>query len=177
MNELVLILSLIVAALAVFVGPIISYVIAKRQIASSLAASHKQIIAPMRQAWVNSLRDVLAELTSSALHYYCTGFEEREDSEYRHLTLLEHRIQLMLNPREDDHRELEQLIRKMISSLERGREGGDAFTESHTEVMGLSRRILKREWNVVKEKIETTGQTSRGDSGKATEGLTGTPHS
>ena len=156
MNELTPILSLIVAALAVFVGPIISYVVAKRQIASLLAASHKQIISPMRQAWINSLRDQLAELTSSALHYYRAGFEEREDSEYRHLTLLEHRIHLMLNPKEDDHTDLEKLIRKMVSSLERGKEGDEDFRTSHTDIMALSRRILKREWNVVKEKIGTT---------------------
>jgi len=156
MIEQIPVLSLIVAALAVFVGPIISYVVAKRQIDSSLAVSHKQTIAPMRQAWINSLRDLLAELTSSALHYYCAGFEEREDSEYQHLTLLEHRVQLMLNPKEPDHQELERLIRQMVSSLQRGKEGDEGFRTSHTEIMKLSRAVLKREWNVVKEKIETT---------------------
>lgn len=154
MKDLIPVLSLIVAALAVFVGPIISYIVAKRQIASSLAVSHKQIIAPMRQVWINNLRDLLAELTSRTLHYFCAGFEEREDSEYQQLTLLEHRIQLMLNPQEDDHRQLEQLIRKMISSLGRGKDGDDDFYASHTAVIQLSRKVLKREWNVVKQKIE-----------------------
>ena len=158
MNELIPVLSLIVAGLAVFAGPIISFIIAKRQIASSLATSHKQVIAPMRQAWINSLRDLLAELTSKTLYYYVAGFEERKDSECQHLTLLEHRTLLMLNPTEDDHMELERLIRKMISSLDKGREGSKDFRESHTEVMAVSRRILKREWNVVKETIETTQQ-------------------
>ncbi len=161
MNEVIPILSLVVAALAVFVGPIISYLVAKRQIASALVTSHKQIIAPMRQAWINNLRDVLAELTSRAQHYYCAGFEEREDSEYQHLSLLEHRIQLMLNPMEDDHNELERLIRKMITSLERGKEGDEDFCKSHTEIMAVSRRILKREWNVTKEKIDTDTTSTR----------------
>jgi hypothetical protein len=165
MKDLIPILSLIVAALAVFVGPIISYLVAKRQIASALATSHKQITAPMRQAWINSLRDLLAEITSSALHYYCAGFEERNDSEYRHLTLLEHRIQLMLNPKEDDHTDLEQLIRKMVSSLQRGKVGDEDFCTAHTKVMALSRQILKREWNVVKKKIKTTELTSDGAEG------------
>ena len=156
MSESIAVLSLIVAGVAVFVGPIISFIVAKRQIASSLATSHKQIIAPMRQAWINSLRDLLAEFTSKALHYHVAGFEERKDSEYQHLTLLEHRTQLMLNPAEDDHIELEHVIRKMISSLEKGKEGDEDFRKSHTEVMALSRRILKREWNVVKETIEKT---------------------
>jgi hypothetical protein len=55
------ILSLVVAALAVFVGPIISWRIAKRQVTANFATSNKQIIAPMRQAWINNLRDLLSK--------------------------------------------------------------------------------------------------------------------
>jgi len=61
----------------------------------------------------------------------------------------------MLNPKEDDHNELETQTRKMIASLEGGKESDKDFRKSHTETMAVSRRILKREWNVVKEKIET----------------------
>jgi hypothetical protein len=68
MKEIIPILSLITAILAVFVGPLISLRITKRQIASSLNAANKQIVAPMRQAWINSLRDMIAEISSSALH-------------------------------------------------------------------------------------------------------------
>ena len=114
-------LSLIVAALAVFVGPIISWSIAQRQIRassalasdqirSSLEASNKQIIAPMRQTWINNLRDLLAELTSSALHYYVAGFEDRTEEEYQRVSLLESKVRLMLNAKEDDHQRLETLI-------------------------------------------------------------------
>src|ERR1035437_5167435 len=60
---IVSVLSLVVAALAVFVGPIISLYIGRRQVASTLEVANKQITAPMRQAWINSLRDLLAELT------------------------------------------------------------------------------------------------------------------
>jgi uncharacterized Tic20 family protein len=64
MKEIIPILSLITAILAVFVGPLISWRITKRQIASSLKAANKQIVAPMRQAWINSLRDMIAEISS-----------------------------------------------------------------------------------------------------------------
>ena len=110
-------LSLIVAALAVVVGPMVSWAIAKRQIRSSLEVSNKQITAPMRQAWINKLRELLAELTSSALHYYVAGFEDRTDEEYQRVTLLEARIQLMLNPNEEDHQRLEVLMRRMVSEI------------------------------------------------------------
>ena len=157
-------LSLIVAALAVFVGPLISLSIAKRQIRASaqlaiaqiesaMEASTKQIVAPMRQAWINSLRDLLAELTSSALHYYVAGYEERTDEEYRHLALLESKIQLMLNSREEDHRNLENLIRRMGAAIQHQKGEPDQFPDLLTEVRALSRAILKREWDRVKEPL------------------------
>jgi hypothetical protein len=168
MERFIPIFSLLVAALAVFVGPAISLRIAKRQIRASselannqirsaLDASSKQIIAPMRQAWINSLRDLLAELTSSALHYYVAGFEERTDTEYQRLTLLQSKIQLMLNAKEDDHKRLEVLIGRMIAAIQYEKGQPDEFPEIHTDVIALSRTILKREWDVVKEPIPFTG--------------------
>ena len=67
------ILSLIVAALAVAVAPLVSWLTTKRQINTSFAlardqmhtsleTANKQITAPMRQAWINKLRELLAEL-------------------------------------------------------------------------------------------------------------------
>jgi len=152
-EQLIALLSLLVALLAVFIGPLVSWLISKRQITSSLEVANKQIIAPMRQAWINSLRDLLSEISSSALHYYVTGFEERTDDEYRKLTLLEHKIVLMMNAEENDHKELLAIIRKMISALEKGKEGDDTFVSTHTKLLGLSQKIIKREWNRVKDKI------------------------
>jgi hypothetical protein len=154
MDNAIPILSLVVAALAVFVGPFVSWFVVKRQLASSLEVANKQIIAPMRQAWINNLRDLLAELTSSALHYHVAGFEERTDEEYRRVTLLEHKVAMMLNLLEDDHKRLEELIRQMVSALERGREGEADFTNVHRAVMDLSRQIFKREWNRVRDRIQ-----------------------
>lgn len=161
------VLSLIVAAIAVFFGPVISWMIAKRQInisselakvqiGSSLLTANKQIIAPMRQAWINNLRDLVAELSSSSLHYYVSGYEDRTDQEYQRMTLLEAKIKMMLNPDEKDHQRLEELIRNLISSLERGTKNADNFPDCHTQVVSLSRVIFKREWNRVKEPITTS---------------------
>ena len=71
----------------------------------------------MRQAWINNLRELLSEITSSALHYHVAGFGERTDQEYQHLTHLEYKIRLMLNPRETDHQRLEKLIAPMTGLL------------------------------------------------------------
>ena len=149
------ILSLIVAALAVFVGPVISWRVARRQLATTLEVSNKQIIAPMRQAWINNLRDVLSEISSSALHYFVAVFEERTDQEYQHLTHLEYKVVLMLNPKEDDHQRLEKLIRQMIGMLgdEASAIRDKEFPNCHKAVIKLSREVLKREWDRIKDRI------------------------
>lgn len=106
----------------------------------------------MRQAWINNLRDLLSEIASSALHYHVAGFEDRTDQEYQHLTLLEYKIKLMLNPRENDHQQLESLIARMTGMLsQQGSSKLDAdFEACHEAVIALSREVLKREWDRIK---------------------------
>ena len=89
-------LSLIVAALAVFVGPMISWSIAKRQIRSSLAVSNKEIIAPCARLGSTSCGSYWRRWQAKSLHYYVAGFEDRTDDEYQRVVLLEQNIKLML---------------------------------------------------------------------------------
>lgn len=118
----------------------------------------------MRQAWINSLRDLMAELTSSALHYYVSGYEDRTDEEYKRVTLIQSKIQLMLNPNEDDHQRLEVLISRMIGAIQYEKGQPDQFPEIHRDVIALSRSVFKREWNVVKEPISFSDQMQDEDS-------------
>jgi len=155
MNDTIPILSLVVAILAVFIGPLIASHSAKQQVKSSLAIANNQVIAPMRQAWINDLRNLLAELLSSTLYYYVAGYENRTDAEYSNLTLLEYRIALMLNSAEDDHKKLEISIRKLISLLQKGHPANEPFPDVHTEIKTLSRSILKQEWNRVRAGVNT----------------------
>lgn len=150
MSETIPILSLITAILAVFVGPLVSSYINKRQIKASLAIANNQLVAPMRQVWINDLRALLAELISNSHYYFIAGFENRTEAEYSKLNLLEHRIALMLNPAETDHKKLETAIRELVSLLHKGHPGNDGFPAVHGEVVKLSRLILKSEWNRVK---------------------------
>jgi hypothetical protein len=153
MDKIIPILSLIVSIFAVFVGPLITYRIASRQMRLSLEATNKQIIAPMRQTWINSLRDALAELLSSTQHFYVTGYEYRKEADYQRIALLEYKILLMLNSKEEEHIRLEALIRHMIGSLNQGKTHGPFFEMYHSQVKDLSRTILKHEWDRVKEPI------------------------
>ena len=157
-------LSLIVAILAVIVSPAVSWCIARQQVRSSLEKSRQQvrssleiankgIVKPMRQAWIDKLRELLAEFASSTRHYWAAGFEDRTDEEYRHLTLLETRIQLMLNPNESDHCDLESLVHRMVRELDHGPGGRGKYPDLHPEMIALSRKILKREWDRVRKPI------------------------
>ena len=156
------ILSLIVAVLAVFFGPVISWKIAKHQICASaelardqmrsaLEMSNKQITAPMRQVWINKLRELLAEFTSKAAIHYHTDLENFTVEAGQRLSLLEAHIQLMLNPNEKDHKDLETLMRGMVDKVLSEKRGQSEFEDLRTKMIALSREILKREWDRVKE--------------------------
>ena len=170
MDPTIPLLSLVVAALAVFVGPVITWLVTKQQLRSaatlaatqvraSLDAANKQIVAPMRQAWINSLRDMLAELLANALHYYLLGYEDRTEGEYQRIGLLEVRVKLMLNPLEDDHVRLQKLVRKLVGGIQPVPQTVDEFVATYGELTDLARTILKREWDRVKDPIPLSRTT------------------
>ena len=97
---------------------------------------------------------LIAKILSRSLHYNVAGFEEREDEDYHHLTHLEYKIKLMLNPREDDHQQLERLIAEMTAIIgTRTKEDDIEFETCHKAVTALARDVLKREWDRVKDRI------------------------
>ena len=69
------------------------------------------------------------------------------------LLILAALIALMLNVTESDHRDFEQSIRAMVSSLEGGKEAAAAFPDAHERTRTLARTIFKREWNRIKDQI------------------------
>jgi len=138
--ELIPILSLIVAALAVFFGPMISARAAKRA-----------MLGPMRQKWINDLRELLSEISSKCLHYFQAGYEDRTDKEYQHITLLEHRIIFMINQNEPEHVALVEAIREMVGALEGGKDYDRNFISAYEKLLKDGRDVLKQEWDVVKK--------------------------
>ena len=154
MNTWISILSLIVAVLAVVVAPWVSLTIAKRQMRTSLETADKHITAPMRQAWINKLRELLAEFTSRSMRYHVAGFEgESNEKNMRLLFVLDH-IRLMLNPNEDDHQRLEDLMNRMMIEIQDEKEQTDEFPKLWADAVSLSRTILKSEWDRVKKPIQ-----------------------
>lgn len=153
--DLVPTLSLIVAALAVFFGPLVTYLIARQKNITSIQVSNKQIIAPIRQEWINNLRELIADIAGKCAHYWAAGFEERNDDEYRYITEHIHKLELYINPNEEDHSDLLAKVKQMESALSAGSgpKNNHRFWASHREVMSTAQVILKREWERVKNEI------------------------
>jgi hypothetical protein len=150
------VLSLIIAALAVFVGPFITLRIGRKQIELSRRIASKQIVAPMRQAWINELRNKVAELSGSALHYWNTGFDDRKDEEVKRIWQLEEEIKLMINPIEEDHKKLVETVRQLLWAMQRGvaMNAAEDFSTARITMTAISQKIFKQEWNRIKDDIE-----------------------
>ena len=162
MNQTIPILSLIIAALAVLVGPLVQWLIARKTLAAqremaenTLAAqsrlAEKTLVAPMRQNWINELRKKLSKLLGGSSFLMVKGWDLQQDAkDIRELMDTQIEIQLTLNPREDDHKILIETTRMMMDAgLEA--EDKERFRQLRDEVITLSQAILKKEWNRVKD--------------------------
>jgi hypothetical protein len=148
-------LSLVIAILAVVVGPLISMRISKKQNANNLRIANKQIIAPIRQSWVNELRVLLADITGKCSHYWASGYEYRTDAEYQYITETINKLNLYINPKEVSHLKLLVHVTEMHNALLSGSSTkSDAeFWNSHKLTIEQSQFVLKEEWERVKNEI------------------------
>ncbi len=148
-------LSLIIAMLAVVVGPLISMRISKKQNANNLRIANKQIIAPIRQSWINELRGLLADITGKCSHYWASGYEDRSDAEYQYITESINKLNLYINPKEESHLKLIVYITEMHNALLSGSstESDAEFWKSHKLSIDQSQFVLKKEWERVKNEI------------------------
>jgi hypothetical protein len=165
-DQIIPLASLAIAALAVFVGPLVSFYVARRQIESSQLVAlgqvessqrvaMRQVVAPMRQAWINALRDKVSEICADA-EYCCYATSIGEDvpdytSHARRLYRLEKEISLTINPLEDDHKALVKSISRMLYCIQTKKI--DDFGLASRETMKLTQGILKTEWNSVKNEL------------------------
>ena len=161
-KEFVPVVSLIVALVSVIVGPLVSLKIAKSQIESSERLTNRQIISPIRQMWIDNLRQKMVYVLETSLRYYVSGcFEDiempdtEEETELlqkkmeRKLSFLCTEIELMLNPDEEEHISLlKQLNDCWHSSMDR--EKVVEYPDIHKSTSALCKSVLKREWERVK---------------------------
>jgi len=144
-------ISAVTALVAVILSPFVSLFIARKQINTTVLSSN-------RQQWINTLRDQISELLSLFMlmnvghKVKLIGREEFLQKLERSL-LLEARIKLLINPKEEDHTELITLIRKAIEEIFRDTKESDLaqLRKVCESIISKSQTILKKEWERVKE--------------------------
>ena len=160
--EVVSILSLMIALLSVVVGPLISLRIARKQNETQLLIAERNIRSAVhsrnRQEWINTLRSKIAEfisLTVTLRIQYGVKPEPKENifESGRELFLLGTQIELMLNPAETDHAELSGFLDKVSKGLTEldNPQSEIAMLDAVGDMLPLAQRILKREWQRVKD--------------------------
>lgn len=163
--ELLSILSLLVALVAAIAGPLITWLVARfqlrlqreqfvrqsqqfgEQIAEQRRQSKQQVISPMRQGWINALRDSVAETLSQASLFHLRS-EPPTSGDRDQLAAREAKLELLLNPDEIDHRDLLGAVRFVVNSI--GADGKE-FHDGHRKAVALAQKVLKQEWEVTKQ--------------------------
>ena len=120
-------------------------------IQAELERSREAIISHNRQKWINNLRDDVSKYLSTTTKLISDksesgkGLLKRENID--ELWLEFYKIQLLLNPSEDIHVKLINLLRELISSID----DTDKFTSIRSDIIDASQAILKHEWERVKK--------------------------
>jgi hypothetical protein len=148
-TDSIALISAFTALCAVVLGPLVSLWAERNR-------TKVAVLSVNRQAWINELRDLIAELLSSVAYLNVTRHKDSESDE-RHLKLerllLVHmKIGLMLNPKEDDHQALLAAIQKLVraTTAPHSDATSGALKTGQEELHKLAQVVLKREWERVK---------------------------
>jgi hypothetical protein len=155
------------AVAAAIVGPLATVFAVSRQNRNAAVIARRQInatvISASRQAWIDTLRDSIANFQATL---YQVGFRgthsydrAENDTKMQVAIQLHARIALLIHPSEPDHKELLLLIQKALSvAYTVGEDGRREMAIVQAAITEKAQSILKREWERVKagEPDETT---------------------
>jgi hypothetical protein len=147
MTETIALISAVTALCAVILAPLVSMWSADKQARVSVLSTN-------RQAWINALRDTIAEFSSIGWMISLHRDTELVVKSER-LFYLEDKIHLMLNPTEAEHQQLASAItearRAATASVDDYSDAaGDKLKRALETVRRLTQPALKQEWEKVK---------------------------
>ncbi len=155
MDNILKIIPIITALVAVIVSPLITVYITKKQLNASVNSKN-------RQEWINTLRDEITEYLFVYLKidgmWFDNSFARQNNTEVPHspqdftkpldeLRKHEIKISLLINPKEDDHKNLVKLLQDAYLNF---KDKSKSHKEIEKEILLLSQIILKKEWERVK---------------------------
>ncbi len=136
---------MLVSLVAVIVGPIVTFKVAKRQ-----------IVSPIRQKWIDELRELISEYLSECQKLLVLGKdgilnkEETDEIIFTRLLYLEQKLKLMLNTKEENHIELLDIVNDITEQIHHGVGNIIDFGGKLRGATEVSQKILKEEWVRVK---------------------------
>ena len=140
-----------IAFIALFVGPIVSYYIARIHIKA-------EVLSKNRQNWINDLRNQLSEFISLisvlSTEHASVLMDDNSFIQFHQKTLLvKSKIELLINPKEDDHSQLSENIYQAYREMLKPEKDIDRKKLGQFEgiIVRLSQEVLKREWERVKK--------------------------
>jgi hypothetical protein len=155
---LLTLISACTALVASIAGPFVTLIVAKRNF-------NAPVLSANRQKWIETLRDMLAELISLliAALFLKAKWKDKWDrgrgalsaepallDKLQSLVLAQTKVRLLLNPNEADHQHLYRAIETASKRLQ-SEEALESETEADIEtITTLAQTILKREWQRVK---------------------------
>lgn len=171
-KDLVPVISAATALVAVIVSPLVSWNLAKRQIDIAKHQINASNVSSKRQVWIDELRKDIAEvlaLTSRieelkrpnpdlSKEELLDVFDKRMEAQLRAIELYM-RIKLRLNPNEQEHKDLLSAFQALSHASpdpQPGETGEErrrlqaAFVSARDNVLEITQKILKNEWNRVR---------------------------
>ena len=150
-SDVLAMLSAIAAILAVVVGPVVAFLIARNQ-----------RISESRQNWLDSLRDELASLLAIQERVWQEVGSPKAPinrvsfhDAFQEISRRENRIQLLLNPDEPLHQELMQAINAYtclwVTLIEVNRLDLVKTPPTHEQVLAADRKVVEVGQQVIKE--------------------------
>lgn len=107
----------------------------------------RHTVAAFRQKWIEAVRDTLSEYHSILMS--ASSFTTISEEERRALIALKMKLSLMLNPEEEDSKNLLLLLAEM-----RNCESWDDRADLSTKISMTAQKILKTEWVRIKEELK-----------------------
>ncbi len=127
----------------------ITFVIAKKQIRGTG-------VTQFRQQWINNLTEAISLFIAKAEVISILDLDDEDYTvHFKELSQTQHKIELMLNPKEKDHNELNEaidIVRDLIHDEDlEDNELNEKMNEEIEKLLAVAKRVLKREWEVVKK--------------------------
>ncbi|MFN8231155.1 MAG: hypothetical protein U0V03_09575 [Bacteroidia bacterium] len=126
----------------------LTYFIAKKQITNAG-------VTQFRQQWIDNLRNCISEYISKAefllLEIKINNKNEQSLVDiYQDLIKLRYKIDLMLNPNEDDHKKIIEYLKNIRNGIYDNNVTAENIQTEIAQLNEFTKTVLKKEWNVVK---------------------------